>query len=155
SLVTADLYEGTRQASIDDVGGILELIEPLEQAGVLVPRSRERLETNIGHYTVVDRDGLIVACAALLPFEKKKAGEIACFAVHPDYRGSGYGTALLEHLEQRARRLGLSRLFLLTTRTSHWFMERGFSPAGLTALPVARRRLYNYQRNAKIYVKAF
>ncbi|OGT22564.1 MAG: amino-acid N-acetyltransferase, partial [Gammaproteobacteria bacterium RBG_16_57_12] len=68
TLISADLFEGTRPATIDDVGGILELIAPLEQAGILVRRSRERLETEIGRFVVVERDGMIIACAALYPF---------------------------------------------------------------------------------------
>lgn len=153
TMITADVYEGTRRATIDDIGGLLELITPLEAAGVLVPRPRERLEIDIDHFTVVERDGTVIACAALYHFPEKKAAEIACFAVHPDYQGAGYGSALLEHMEEEAEALGVERLFVLTTRTAHWFRERGFAPGALRDLPVARRRLYNYQRNSKVYVK--
>lgn len=155
TMITADVYEGTRRATIDDIGGLLELLSPLEASGILVPRSRERLEIDIDHFTVVERDGTIIACAALYPFPEKKAAEIACFAVHPDYQGAGYGTALLEHMETSAELLGVQRLFVLTTRTAHWFRERGFLPGSLQDLPVARRRLYNYQRNSKVYIKTY
>ena len=155
TMITADIYEGTRRATIEDIGGLLELIQPLEAAGVLVPRSRERLEIDIDHFTVVERDGTIIACAALYPFPEKKAAEIACFAVHSDYQGAGYGSALLEHMETEAELLGVARLFVLTTRTSHWFRERGFTPGNVHDLPVARRRLYNYQRNSKVYIKTY
>ncbi len=153
TMITADIYEGTRRATIDDIGGLLELIAPLEAAGILVPRSRERLEIDIEHFTVVERDGTIIACAGFYPFIEKKAAEIACFVVHPDYQDLGYGSALLEQLETEAQLLNITRIFVLTTRTSHWFRERGFAPGSLQDLPVARRRLYNYQRNSKIYVK--
>lgn len=155
TMITADVYEGTRRATIDDIGGLLELIQPLEAAGVLVSRSRERLEIDIDYFTVVERDGTIIACAALYPFPEKKAAEIACFAVHPDYQGAGYGSALLEHMETEAGLLGVERLFVLTTRTSHWFRERGFAPGSVQDLPVARRRLYNYQRSSKVYIKSY
>lgn len=154
TLVTADIYEGVRDARIDDVAGILELIRPLEEAGTLVRRSREQLELEIQRFVVVERDGMIIGCAALYPFEAEGVGELACLAVHPDYRRGGRGDVLLAYLEARARKLGLARLFVLTTETLHWFRERGFNPGSLDDLPVKRRELYNYQRNSKILYKA-
>jgi len=153
TLVSGDLYEGTRRATIDDIGGLLELIKPLEEAGILVPRSRELLEIEIDRYTVVERDGTIIACAGFSPFPNKRVAEISCFAIHPDYQGMGYGTALLHRLETEAELLEIDRVFVLTTRTSHWFRERGFRPGTVEELPVARRRLYNFQRNSKVYIK--
>ncbi len=153
TMITDDLYEGIRKAGIDDVGGILELIEPLEGDGILVRRSRELLEMEIDRFTVVERDGMIIGCAALYPFAAQHVGEIACLAVHPDYRNRGRGDRLLEYLEQEAAKLGLGELFVLTTRTAHWFQERGFRPADIKKLPVKRRELYNYQRNSKVFVK--
>ena len=154
TLVTAEPYETTRTATIDDVGGVLELIAPLESAGVLVPRPREILETEIERFTVVERDGAVIGCAALYPFEAEAMGELACVAVHPAYRGSGRGDALLEHMEGTARAQGLQRLFVLTTRTAHWFRERGFEPAPLDILPRRKRDLYNWRRSSKAFVKA-
>ena len=133
---------------------ILELIAPLEADGMLVRRSRERLETEIDCFTVAERDGMIVACAALYPSVDDHVGELACLAVHPDYRGAGRGDALLTELERQAATLGLKRLFVLTTHTAHWFRERGFAPADIKALPVARQALYNWQRNSKVFIKA-
>jgi amino-acid N-acetyltransferase len=153
TLITSDAYEDTRRATIDDVGGILELIAPLESQGVLVKRSRERLETEIGRFSVMERDGMIVGCTALYAYPEEKLGELACLAVHPDYRQAGRGAALLSVTEAEARSAGLQRLFVLTTHTAHWFQERGFLPADIKELPVARQTLYNYQRNSKIFVK--
>ncbi len=153
TMVTADIYEGTRRATVDDIGGLLELIKPLEKAGILVPRSRELLEIEIDRFTLVERDGTIIACVGFYPFAEKKAAEIACLAIHPDYRGMGYGTALLQRLETEAELLGIKSLITLTTRTSHWFRERGFRPGTLQDLPVARRKLYNFQRNSMVYLK--
>ena len=152
-LVTQEPYEQARQATIDDVAGILELIEPLEQSGALVRRSRERLEQEIGHFQVIERDGSIIACAALYPFPKERMGELACLAVHPDYRDAGRGDQLLKRIEQQAHELGLNRIFVLSTRTSHWFRERGFQPAQLDRLPGRRRDLYNWQRRSKVFIK--
>ena len=153
TLISAELYEGLRTATIDDVGGILQLIAPLEDEGVLVKRSRELLEMEIDHFLVVKRDGMIIACAALYPYQGHVA-ELACLVVHPDYRANGRGDSLLKAIELRARQNGIKRLFVLTTQTSHWFRERGFVSAELARLPVRKRKLYNYQRKSKAYIKA-
>ncbi|HWQ94841.1 MAG TPA: amino-acid N-acetyltransferase, partial [Gammaproteobacteria bacterium] len=153
TLIAGDVYEDMRAATIDDVAGILELIAPLEEEGVLVRRSRERLETEIGHFTVMERDGMVIGCAALYPYPKEGVGELAGLAVHPDYRGAGRGEALLEQVERRAKQGKIKRLFVLTTHTPHWFQERAFKAGGIKDLPVARQALYNYQRNSKVFIK--
>jgi amino-acid N-acetyltransferase len=153
TLISSDDYEGTRAATIDDVPGILELIKPLEQQGVLVRRSRERLETEIDRFTVIERDGMVVGCAGLYPFEGSAIAELACLAVHPDYRKQGRGDALLSYMENRARQQNIEQVFVLSTQTSHWFRERGFGVSDVDDLPVQKKLLYNYQRNAKVFIK--
>jgi amino-acid N-acetyltransferase len=153
TLITGGKYEDLRNAQIDDVGGILELIKPLEENGTLVRRSREQLELEIDRFTLIVRDGMIIGCAALYPYPEEKMGELACIAVHPDYDNNGRGSELLEAMQQRARQLGLKRLFVLTTQTTHWFLERGFTEAEIETLPVKKRLLYNYQRNSKVLFK--
>ncbi len=153
TLVTRETVENLRQAQIADVGGILSLIEPLEQAGILVHRPRELLEREIERFFVDELDGRIVGCVALYPFPEAEAGEMACLAVHPDYQGSGRGEALLSAVEEAARAAGLKRLFVLTTRTAHWFLERGFVQATPHDLPAPRQALYNWQRRSKVLVK--
>lgn len=142
--------EQVRQATIHDIGGILELIRPLEEQGILVRRSREQLEMEIDKFTVIVRDNLTIACAALYAFESEKMGEMACVAVHPEYRSSSRGDNLLIHIKQKAKRIGLDKIFVLTTRSIHWFQERGFIPAQIEDLPLEKRALYNYQRRSKI-----
>lgn len=154
TLVDQEQFESLREATIDDVGGLIELITPLEEQGILVRRSREVLEREIGQFSIVERDGHIIACAALYPIADSEAGELACLAVNPEYRHGGRGDELLERIEERARALGLKTLFVLTTRTAHWFRERGFQSSGVERLPAARASLYNYQRNSKIFEKA-
>lgn len=154
TLVASDNYEQARKANIDDVGGILELIEPLEQEGVLLKRSRELLETEIKQFRLLERDHRIIACAALYPFVEEGCGEIACIVSHPDYRGDGRGQRLLGEVEREARRQGLDRVFVLTTQTAHWFLEQGFVEKGLDALPAGKQSLYNLQRNSKVFFKA-
>ncbi|MFS0828936.1 amino-acid N-acetyltransferase [Pseudomonas phoenicis] len=154
TLVAQEQFEIVREATIEDVGGLLDLISPLEEQGILVRRSREVLEREIEQFSVVEREGMIIACAALYPIADSQAGELACLAVNPEYRHGGRGDDLLERIENRARQLGLDTLFVLTTRTAHWFRERGFAPSGVERLPAARASLYNFQRNSKIFEKS-
>jgi amino-acid N-acetyltransferase len=153
TMVARDPLERLRDARIDDVGGILALIEPLEADGTLVKRSRELLEMEIGRFAILEHDGVIAGCAALYPFAQERAGELACLAVHPDYRNSGAGDRLLRHIESKARAQSIRRLFVLTTRAAHWFVERGFVPAEVDALPQQKQQLYNYRRNSQVFVK--
>jgi len=153
TLVANDDYEQSREANIDDVGGILELIEPLEQQGILLKRSRELLETEINRFRLLERDGRIIACAALYPFPQDGCGEIACIVSHPEYRGGKRGQRLLQELEQEARRQGLGRVFVLTTQTAHWFLEQGFVESSRDGLPGQKQSLYNLQRSSKVFFK--
>ncbi|CAK0755436.1 Amino-acid acetyltransferase [Gammaproteobacteria bacterium] len=153
TLIDPGGYDDLRPATIDDVGGILELIIPLEAQGVLVRRSRERLENEVDQFVVAERDGTIIGCAAFHPFQEESVGELACLAVHSDYRRQRRGDLLLAYIERLARIQGIRRLFVLTTHTAHWFQERGFAAAPLESLPVARQALYNWQRNSKVFIK--
>jgi amino-acid N-acetyltransferase len=119
-----------------------------------VRRSREVLEREIEQFSIVERDGLIIACAALYQIADTEFGELACLAVNPEYRHGGRGDELLERIEDRARAQGIKTLFVLTTRTAHWFRERGFVPSSVERMPAARASLYNYQRNSKVFEKA-
>lgn len=153
TLVSKDNFEELRPASIEDVGGILELIKPLEDAGVLVHRSRELLEAEISFFFVIEREGMIIACAALYPLDST-CGEIACIAIHKDYQDNGRGEHLLSALEAHARKSGFTDVIVLTTQTTHWFLEKGFTPIGVADLPEKKQRMYNYQRNSKALRKA-
>ncbi|MGU3415171.1 amino-acid N-acetyltransferase [Enterobacteriaceae bacterium C34A] len=148
--IVMESAEQIRRATINDIGGILELIEPLEQQGILVRRSREQLEMEIDKFTVIQRDNTTIACAALYPFPEERIGEMACVAVHPDYRSSSRGEVLLERIAAQARQMGLSKLFVLTTRSIHWFQERGFTPVEVDLLPESKKEMYNYQRRSKV-----
>jgi len=153
TMVAAEHLESLREAGADDVGGILKLIGPLEDDGTLVKRPRELIEREIEHFTVLEHDGLIFGCAALYAFPSAGMGELACLTVHPEYREYGDGERLLRRIEQRARAAGLSALFVLTTRTAHWFLKRGFAMTDIERLPVERQKLYNWQRKSQILMK--
>ncbi|WP_323846641.1 amino-acid N-acetyltransferase [Microbulbifer magnicolonia] len=157
TMIYRDSYEVIRRARITDVGGILGLIRPLEKQGVLVRRSREKLEAEIEHFTLVEVDGAPVACAALYPIQDESgetvAAEIACVAIHPHFRSGGRGAKLLHHLERQAGVLGIDELYVLTTQTEHWFIEQGFSQVTAQDLPASRQSLYNIQRNSRVLRK--
>ena len=142
-----------RSATIADIGGLLALIEPLEAQGVLVRRPRELLEREIENFVVAEHDEAIIGCAALYPFPNEASAELACLAVHPDFRRDGYGAAIASEIEHRAKAAGLKRLFVLTTKSSHWFVERGFVKADIDDLPEEKQALYNYQRRSEVLVK--
>jgi amino-acid N-acetyltransferase len=154
TLVANSDYEQSRRATIEDVGGILELIEPLEQEGILLKRSRELLEQEIDQFRLLERDGRIIACAALYPFPEEGCGEVACVVTHPDYRRGQRGQRLLHELEREARNTGLNRVFVLSTQTAHWFLEQGFAEQSRDQLPNHKQALYNLQRNSKVFFKA-
>ena len=157
TMITSDPYEEIRPASIEDVGGIIELIHPMEEDGVLVPRSRELLEIEIDHYTVMERDGTIIGVVALYPDQRQKMAEVASLAIHPEYQDKGRGELLLEHLDHlllQGRWGEIKELFVLSTRASHWFQEQGYTPARLADLPIKRQALYNYKRNSKVFIRS-
>jgi amino-acid N-acetyltransferase len=152
SLVLQNHYEQLRTATIEDVGGILKLIKPLEESGALVKRSRERLENEIGLFTVIVRDGMIIACAALYMYRSDACGELACVATHHDYRGGNRGERLLDEIRKKAILSGLERIFVLTTVTGHWFLEQGFEEKTIEALPSSKQEMYNFTRNSKVFM---
>jgi amino-acid N-acetyltransferase len=153
TMVVEETLEALREASTDDVGGILALIRPLEDDGTLVRRDRALIEREIGNFTVIEHDGVIFGCAALYAFPDSRMGEMACLAVTPGAQGQGDGERILTRIEQRARSAGLKQLFVLTTRTMHWFLKRGFVQASPEALPAQRQRLYNWQRKSQVLIK--
>lgn len=153
TMIAADTYDRTRAATPEDLGGVLALIEPLAEAGILVARSREAIELDIERYVVMERDGLITACCALMPYTDEAIGELACVAVHPAYRAQDRAATLLTEVERRANAAGLNRLFALTTKAPHWFVEHGFKASSIDDLPLAKRTLYNYQRNSAVFIK--
>lgn len=153
TMLVEETLEELREATLEDVGGIIALIRPLEEDGTLVKRDRAKIENEVSNFTVIEHDHVIFGCAALYPFPEERIGEMACLAVTPAAQGQGDGDRILTHIVQRARAAGLKRLFVLTTRTTHWFLKRGFVLAGIEALPRERQRLYNWQRKSQILIK--
>ena len=153
SMVVEETLEALREATLDDVGGIINLITPLEEDGTLVKRDRSLIEREIENYTVIEHDGIIFGCAVLSTFGDEKMGEMACLAVNKQVQSQGDGERILRRIEQRAKAIGLDKIFVLTTRTAHWFLKRGFKVADIDALPAVRRASYNAQRKSQVLIK--
>lgn len=153
TMVVEDTLDDLRRATVDDVGAIVQLIEPLEADGTLVPRGRAVIERDVEQFTVLEHDGVIYGCVALNPYVDEGMAEMACLIVHPEWQGAGEGEILLRHIESRARAIGARRLFVLTTRTSHWFIKRGFVQGGVSDLPKTRQAHYNRSRNSLVFIK--
>ncbi|MDM3871927.1 amino-acid N-acetyltransferase [Porticoccus sp. W117] len=153
TLIAKDHREQLMSATIDDVGGIMELIAPLEEEGTLVKRSRELLEVEIDRFCVIKKEDAIIACGAMYPYPEANTGEVACLVIHPDYRGGGRGERLIEALEDKAREQQLDSIFVLTTVSSHWFLDQGFVEQPIEKLPQGKQAMYNFQRNSKVFVK--
>ena len=153
TMVVDEKLESLREATADDVGGILQLIEPFEKDGTLVKRSRTEIERDAGNYTIIEHDGVIFACAALYPYPESRTAEMAALTVSPEVQGQGDGERVLKRVEQRARAAGLDSIFVLTTRTMHWFIKRGFTQVDPDWLPEARKRKYNWDRKSQVLVK--
>ncbi len=153
TMIIDEKLENLREATADDVGGILQLIEPFEKDGTLVKRSRTEIERDAANYSVIEHDGVIFACAALYPYPESKTAEMAALTVSPQAQGQGDGEKVLKRIEQRARAKGLESIFVLTTRTMHWFLKRGFVQVDADWLPDARKRKYNWDRKSLVLVK--
>jgi amino-acid N-acetyltransferase len=153
TMVVDEKLEELREATGDDVGGILQLIEPFENDGTLVKRSRTEIERDADSYSIIEHDGVIFACAALYPYPEAKTAEMAALTVSPQSQGQGDGEKILKRIEQRARAAGLQSIFVLTTRTMHWFIKRGFAQVDPDWLPEARKRKYNWDRKSQVLVK--
>jgi amino-acid N-acetyltransferase len=153
TMVVDEKLESLREATADDVGGILQLIEPFERDGTLVRRERTEIERDIANYSVIEHDGIIFGCAALYPYPEARTAEMAALTVSPQVQGQGDGERILKRIEQRAKSMGLDSIFVLSTRTMHWFIKRGFVQVDADHLPEARKRKYNWDRRSMVLVK--
>jgi amino-acid N-acetyltransferase len=153
TMIVDEKLESLREATADDIGGILQLIDPFERNGTLVKRDRTEIERDVDHYTVIEHDGVIFGCAALYPYPESRTAEMSALTVSPDVQGQGDGERILKRVEQRAKASGLDSIFVLTTQTMHWFIKRGFAQVDPDWLPEARKRKYNWDRRSQVLVK--
>ena len=155
TMVVEDSLDRLRPATVDDIGAIISLIQPLEEDGTLIPRERGEIERDVEKFSVLEHDGVIYGCVALFPYPEELMAEMACLIVHPDWQTAGDGEMLLRHAENKAKAKGMKRMFVLTTRTSHWFIKRGFTRGTVSDLPKSKQLTYNRYRNSLIFFKNF
>lgn len=153
TMVTSEQYEGLRPAKLEDIPALLALLRPIEEQGFLVRRTQETLEHEVDRFWVIERDKMVIGCAALETFESERMAELYCLAVHPRYREAGRGEQLVEKIAEIAKKRGIKKLFVLTTQTSHFFRERGFVPAKPSDLPAARQARYDKKRKSKVLIR--
>jgi len=151
-LISRDLYEGIRRAQPRDVRGILKLIQPLIDEGILTKRTRADIELEIESYHVLIRDEGIIGVAQLRLFENG-FGELACLAIHPKYRRIGKGESMLSFIERLSVQKQIKTLFCLSTNTMQWFKERGFVEGSVEDLPPSRQKEYSWGRRSMVYLK--
>lgn len=153
TLISDDRYDAIRAATINDVGGIQSLLQPLENKGILLARSVEQIERNLEHYVVIERDGFVIACAALIPYQQQQCAELASIAVHQEFQHEGYGTLLIKFLEAKSIQLKMDKVFVLTTCALHWFYDNGYKKSQLASIPTHRQKVYTRERNSTVLVK--
>lgn len=153
TMVVEDTLDDLRTATIDDVGAIVHLIEPLEDDGTLIRRGIGSIERDVELFSVAEHDGVIYGCVAVYPYPKERMAEMACLTVNPQWQGEGTGERLLRHAEAKARSLGITRLFVLTTRTAHWFIKRGFVQGSVQDLPKDKQAMYDRNRRSQVFIK--
>jgi amino-acid N-acetyltransferase len=153
TMVVLEAPDKLREATLADVDGIMALIDPLAERGILVARSRESVEKEIDRFIVLAHEEEVIGCAAINPYPGEKIAELACLAVNPFYRDGGRGERILSHIEKRAKERNFKTLFVLSTQTTQWFVERGFVEADVRSLPTERQARYNHERKSKVYTK--
>ena len=151
TMVYSNIYERIRPMKRRDISSVLSLMKPFVDNGILIPRSREQLEEKLDDYVVYAMDGILHGCAALHRYGNQKA-EIAGLAVDNQFVHLKIGKKIVFYLLEKGKEAGLNEIFVLTTKTSDWFLNMGFVPAGLEALPEEKRLQYNRNRNSRILV---
>ncbi|WP_309065529.1 amino-acid N-acetyltransferase [Microbacterium sp.] len=117
-----------RPARSADIPGIHRLLEPLVDRRILLGKDLAVLYGAVQEFVVAEASGELIGCGALHVMWED-LGEIRTLLVREDWLHHGIGRAIVEELEEKARRLGLSRLFCLTFETE-FFARRGFEPIG-------------------------
>ncbi|MFP3041129.1 amino-acid N-acetyltransferase [Treponema primitia] len=150
TMIYADDYESIRPLKNRDIPDILRLMEPLMQKGVLVRRRPEDIQEKKDDYAVFEIDDSVHACGALHDWGELQ-GEIAALTTDPAYADMGLGRRIVRYLIDRAKKQGLRRVFILTTRTQDWFELLGFKECPIDSLPEKKRRNYDKNRNSKVF----
>jgi len=126
-------------------------MQPFVEKGLLLPRSEQDMLADCGDYVLYEVDGTIHGCGALHIYPQGQ-GEIAGISADKKYAHLGIGNKIVTFLLEKASRLNLKRIFVLTTQASDWFLQLGFKQGELKELPEKKRELYDHSRNSRILI---
>ena len=152
TMVYSNQYSGIRSMRYDEVGDVLRVMKPFVDKNILLPRTEAMIEDALNDFIVFEIDGAVHASCALHVYPEG-FGEIAAVAVDSAYSHLGVGPKMIEFLCERAKKMGLKKVFVLTTRTADWFLGMGFEEGVVSDLPEKKRTAYNYSRNSQIFIK--
>jgi amino-acid N-acetyltransferase len=151
TMIYTNEHENIRPMRLSDIPEVLRIMSPFVEEEILLPRGEEELEDQLEHFVVYEVDGILHACGAMIPsIEDKGRGEIAAITVDRTYKGFGIGKRILSYLVDTAGNAGLKNLYVLTTQTTDWFQQFGFTEGGVQDLPADKRRDYNRLRNSRV-----
>jgi amino-acid N-acetyltransferase len=150
TMVYGEEYESIRPMKADDLGDVMRLMQPLIAEGILIQRTEDDLLARQSDFVVYSIDDVVHACGALHDYGEGQA-EIAAIATNPVYSHLSMGRKILSYLIEKAAKMGMSRVFVLTTRTLDWFERVGFVETNLESLPARRRLTYNHARKSRIF----
>ncbi len=151
TMIYSSNYGGIRKMTQQDIPSVLAIMRPFVQSKILLPRTDLELLENISDYIVYEIDGGIRACSALHIYQNNQA-EIAALAVDSAFSNLGIGPKMMRFLLDRAKSLGITKIFILTTQTADWFEKLHFVPATVSDLPESRRLKWSKERNSKVYM---
>jgi amino-acid N-acetyltransferase len=149
TMIYANQHDNIRPMGIGDVPEVLRLMQPNMEEGTLKHRDDADLEEHMDDYIVYEVDGTIHACAAL-HVSSDRQGEIAAMVVDETYKNLGIGKRMVTFLIEHAAANKLKAVFVLTTQTSDWFSQLGFTEAKFSELPREKQKTYDKKRNSLI-----
>lgn len=127
------MNSGVRPARAADVDAVVDLIETFRREKIMLARTREDILRALPWFVVAETGGAVLGCASLHVYHRGLA-EVRSLAVRTDAHGRGWGRALVEGLEELARRQSLATLCALTVEPA--FFERlGFHRVDKALLP--------------------
>jgi argininosuccinate lyase/amino-acid N-acetyltransferase len=122
-----------RSARLTDIDALESMVAYWANLGENLPRSRNELVRDIGSFAVAEHHGEVTGCASLYVYDSGLA-EIRSLGVEAGWQGQGQGTAIVQHLVEKARKMAIKKVFVLT-RTPEFFMKHDFIPTSKTLLP--------------------
>ena len=113
-----------RPARTSDVKAIRQLVDSYAAPGQMLSKETVTLYESVQEFTVAELDGKVIGCGALHVLWDDLA-EVRTVAVDKNFHKKGIGHQILEKIIERAREVGVERIFCLTFQTE-FFGRHGF-----------------------------